>query len=64
MAYSLARASDERIDWVGSVPFILVHLSPLHIDDWFIGIAGGFLAVFVPSALLKMLRILPAPRHG
>jgi Ca2+-transporting ATPase len=42
----------------------LVHLSPLHIDDWFIGIAGGFLAVFVPSALLKMLRILPAPRHG
>ncbi len=39
----------------------LVHLSPLHIDDWFIGIAGGFLAVFVPRALL---RILPAPRHA
>jgi Ca2+-transporting ATPase len=39
----------------------LVHLSPLHIDDWFVGIAGGFLAVFVPRALL---RILPAPRHA
>jgi Ca2+-transporting ATPase len=32
----------------------LVHLSPLHIDDWAIGIAGGFLAVFVPRALLRI----------
>jgi len=32
----------------------LVHLSPLHIDDWIIGIAGGFLAVFVPRALLRI----------
>ena len=29
MNHSLARASDERIDWAGSVPFFLVHLSPL-----------------------------------
>jgi Ca2+-transporting ATPase len=32
----------------------LVHLSPLHIDDWAIAIAGGFLAVFVPRALLRI----------
>jgi hypothetical protein len=32
----------------------LVHLSPLHLDDWIIGIAGGFLAVFVPRALLSI----------
>jgi Ca2+-transporting ATPase len=33
----------------------LVHLSPLHIDDWFIGFAGGFLAVFVPRAIGRLL---------
>jgi Ca2+-transporting ATPase len=32
----------------------LVHLSPLHLDDWAIGIAGGFLAVFVPRALSRL----------
>ena len=39
----------------------LVHLSPLHLDDWGLGIASGLLAVFVPRALL---RIVPAPRHA
>jgi Ca2+-transporting ATPase len=39
----------------------LVHLSPLHLDDWAVGIAGGFLAVFVPRALL---RIFPASRRA
>jgi Ca2+-transporting ATPase len=32
----------------------LVHLSPLHVDDWVIGIAGGLVAVFVPRALLRI----------
>lgn len=29
MQHSLARGADERVDWFGSLPFILVHLSPL-----------------------------------
>jgi stearoyl-CoA desaturase (delta-9 desaturase) len=29
MHESLARAADERIDWTGSIPFFLIHLSPL-----------------------------------
>jgi Ca2+-transporting ATPase len=32
----------------------LVHLSPLHLDDWAVAIAGGFLAVFVPRVLLRI----------
>ena len=32
----------------------LVHLSPLHFDDWAFAIAGGFLAVFAPRALLRI----------
>jgi Ca2+-transporting ATPase len=33
----------------------LLRLSPLHIDDWGIAIAGGFLAVFLPEALARSL---------
>jgi Ca2+-transporting ATPase len=33
----------------------LLHLSPLHLDDWVIGIAGGLLAVLVPRALSRIL---------
>jgi Ca2+-transporting ATPase len=33
----------------------LVHLSPLHLDDWVIGIAGGLLAVLIPRALSRIL---------
>jgi stearoyl-CoA desaturase (delta-9 desaturase) len=29
MHQSLARGADERVDWTGSIPFFLVHLSPL-----------------------------------
>lgn len=29
MEHSLARAFDERVDWIGSIPFFLIHLSPL-----------------------------------
>ncbi len=39
----------------------LVHLRPLHLDDWVIGMGGGFLAVFLPRALL---RILTVPRQA
>jgi Ca2+-transporting ATPase len=39
----------------------LLHLSPVHVDDWVIGIGGGFLAVFLPRALL---RIYPLSRQA
>jgi Ca2+-transporting ATPase len=33
----------------------LVHMSPLHLDDWALALSGGFLAVFGPRAALGML---------
>jgi Ca2+-transporting ATPase len=33
----------------------LVHVSPLHLDDWIVGIGGGSLAVLVPRALSRIL---------
>ncbi len=29
MSDQIARAADERVDWVGSIPFFVIHLSPL-----------------------------------
>jgi Ca2+-transporting ATPase len=33
----------------------LMHLSPLHLDDWVLGMGGGLLAVFVPRFVLRLL---------
>ena len=39
----------------------LVHVDPLHLDDWAAAIAGSVLAIAIPQTALALRRADPAP---